>query len=93
MTDHRLDHVISRGKGRDGVLKGCVRVVCACGFEGVWMEPTMPDANGEERPTVEYVPELIGQLRASGHNDIDPAVAEEEMYQRVLARLKSEGHI
>jgi hypothetical protein len=93
MTDHRLDHEISRGKTRDGVTKGCVRVVCACGFQGVWMTPTLPDANGEERPTIEFVPVLMEQLRAAGHNDIDPADAEEELYQRVLARLKKEGHI
>ena len=90
MTDHALTAETSEG---GDVAKGCVRVVCACGFQGVWMTPTLPDADGNERPTTEYVPVLMDELRASGHDDRDPVDFEEEMYQRVLARLAKDGHI
>ncbi len=90
MTEHALHHEVSRGK-RDLVDKGCVRIVCACGWQGVWMTPTMPDANGADRPTVEYVPVLMDQARAVGHGD--PVAAEDALYEKVLARLKDEGHI
>lgn len=90
MTDHTL---ASETSGGGDVAKGCVRVVCACGWEGVWMPPTLPDADDVERPTAEYIPVLMEQLRANGHDDRDPVDFEEKVYQVVLARLQAEGHL
>ena len=87
MTDHDLTHEVSDGSEVD---EGCVRVVCGCGWKGVWMPATLPDADDVERPTSDYVPVLMDQIRALGHDDRD---LEEEMYQRVLARLREDGHI
>lgn len=88
MTDHVLTTEISDGGSVD---EGCARVVCACGFEGVWMPPTLPDAEDKERPTVDYIDEvLIPALKAEGHTNENPA---DLLYEQMLARLKNEGHI
>lgn len=89
MTDHDLTHEVSDGSEVD---EDCVRVVCTCGWQGVWMTPTMPNAEGVERPTTEYVPVLVESLRGT-HPSEDPVDREEELYQRVLARLRKDGHI
>jgi hypothetical protein len=56
------------------------------------MTPTLPDASGVERPTTEYAAELIEILEAD-HPSEPPVAAEEALYQKVLARLRDEGHI
>jgi hypothetical protein len=89
MTDHQL--VIEESDGRE-VVRGCVRVVCACGFQGVWMTRTLPDAEGVERPATEYAAELIEILKYD-HPSEPPPDAQEALYQKVLARLRDEGHI
>lgn len=91
MTDHELTTQLSDGR-YSGVDPGCVRIVCACGWQGVWMFPEIEDASGTFRPTVDYAEVLIEQLRPMhpSPNDPDP---EEELYQKLLGRLRAEGHV
>lgn len=89
MTNHELVAEVSDGSL---VVRGCVRVVCNCGWEGVWMPPELPDADGQLRPTVEYAPVLMDTLRPF-HPEDPPLSMEEALYQKLLARLVEDGHV